>query len=515
MTARASDKRSKLLWAYPLGRILATASVLLLWLLFAGVDPDGIPPPWTVASVLYRDRVDYVYDALITSSEAVRGYLIGIAISLLMIAGALTPRFRSLVNGAAAAAASVPLVAFAPLVQLTFSGDGAKTVFAALSVIFTNVLIATSAVHEVDRPLIDTVRAFGGSRAGEVLHVRFWSALPPLAAALKIGVPAAFLGSVVAEFFGGDGGLGVAMLSATQRVDVAEQWTAALVVAAISWTGYLMIDATARFAIPWVRESPVTTLAVHDAPAPLTVMLLGPVLLLAGWWLFSIRALPLFAASPSDALSRAVHFNSHIDMVTIDAIRTTLYDAVIGYGVGVGAALIVGAVSSVNRSVGITIAGFAIAIRSLPVIVLVPLMLPFVGRTAGGVGISSIVTFAPTVVIVTAALAYVPNATLDVARSYGSGRRTAFLHVRLPHAAPMIMGAAKAAVTSAITGALLGEWLATGHGLGFGLVRSQFEFDYTYVATVAFLLSVLSMWVVAAMDLFEQARFRGFRSRVG
>ena len=87
--------------------------------------------------------------------------------------------------------------------------------------------------------------------------------------------------------------------------------------------------------------------------------------------------------------------------------------------------------------------------------------------------IAGIVTFFPTLVNVTLALRATPQASIDLFRAYGAGPLKTMRKVQLPNALPAIFASLRIAAPLALVGALLAEWLATGHGLGYLMLQSS------------------------------------------
>ena len=66
-------------------------------------------------------------------------------------------------------------------------------------------------------------------------------------------------------------------------------------------------------------------------------------------------------------------------------------------------------------------------------------------------------------------------------RSVDASRREVFLKLRLPHALPYLLAAARVCVGLALIGALVAEWSGSSEGLGYTMVRAQRNLDATKV----------------------------------
>lgn len=185
----------------------------------------------------------------------------------------------------------------------------------------------------------------------------------------------------------------------------------------------------------------------------------------------------------------------------ITAMGTTARDAALGYLFGTVVA--VGVAMSVvgSRLVERTLMPVAIALRSVPLVAMTPLIALVFGRGLLAVTlIAGIVTFFPTLVNVVAGLRAAPALAVDVVLAYG-GRSTAVLRrVALPAALPSLFASARIA---ALLGAVLAEWLATGKGLGALMLNctTTSRFDTLWASVVV--ITAVSIAVYAVIGLIE------------
>jgi len=237
-----------------------------------------------------------------------------------------------------------------------------------------------------------------------------------------------------------------------------------------------------------------------------------------GLWVAFLQAFGLssfFAKSPTDVwhylfsgtgsgttVSGADAAANRHEIIT--AMGTTARDAALGYLFGTVVA--VGVAMSVvgSRLVERTLMPVAIALRSVPLVAMTPLIALVFGRGLLAVTlIAGIVTFFPTLVNVVAGLRAAPALAVDVVLAYG-GRSTAVLRrVALPAALPSLFASARIAVPGALLGAVLAEWLATGKGLGALMLNctTTSRFDTLWASVVV--ITAVSIAVYAVIGLIE------------
>ena len=201
-----------------------------------------------------------------------------------------------------------------------------------------------------------------------------------------------------------------------------------------------------------------------------------------------------------------------------DASLQTFYDAALGLVSGTVAAVVVSIVFVMRRGVEQTFMPIAMALRSVPLVAMTPLIALIFGRGILAVTvIAGIVTFFPTLVNVTQALKSVPTQTLDLMAAYGAGKWTTMWKVQFPASLPALFASARIAAPLALIGALLAEWLATGNGLGYLMLQSvtMFQIDrlWASVAIVTF-ASVVLYGIISSVENVVLAKYAPGHAKV-
>lgn len=191
--------------------------------------------------------------ALFTGCEALLGYVLGAAIGIaLAILIALAPRARSLVLPAATAINSVPVVSYSPLILLWFGvGIASKVVMVALAVSFTVFLSTLSGLDRVDRRSIDLMKSFGAGPLAILWRLRLPTALPLMAAGLRVSTVRSIIVAIVTEMLGAYGGLGWLIYQAVLQIDFVQVWSAILVASAMSLAFFGLVGFAERKVIFW------------------------------------------------------------------------------------------------------------------------------------------------------------------------------------------------------------------------------------------------------------------------
>jgi ABC-type nitrate/sulfonate/bicarbonate transport system permease component len=212
----------------------------------------GIPQPWSVVSQLVEDWHFYPRNIGTTFSEAWRGYVIGNALAIVIgMVFVLVPLFEKALMQIAVATYCLPIVAVGPILQASLKGNAPKVALVALSVFFTTLIGVLVGLRSADRHSLELVKAYGGSRFTQLTKVRIRSALPSMFAGLQIAAPAAILGAIIGEFFGGERGLGIFMIASLQANKVSRTWGIGFLATALAGIGFFLTTLTARYCTRW------------------------------------------------------------------------------------------------------------------------------------------------------------------------------------------------------------------------------------------------------------------------
>jgi sulfonate transport system permease protein len=491
-----------------------------------GVLLDGrhlIPYPWVLMRQFSLDGTLLLANAVPTLSVAAMGFIAGVlAVLPLVVISILAPVAEPIVMRLAIVVHVIPFVAIAPILIVALPGDSARVVVAALQVYFPLLIGLLLGLRSTDERTLDVVTASGGRNAARLRYVRVASALPSLIAGLKIALPAAILGALIAEFFGADRGLGAILVNAQDSLLTERVWAIALFVGAIAAAGYGVISLLARLLLPWAGKGNSVSASVAGTeperlrPWQVVTGGIAAAALLLGFWqslrpVFGFDA--FFVKNPVEVFAFLVEGNPITGAAPsvfwgafLAALAETGVHAGVGFVVGtalaVAGAVLLVAVPGLERA----IMPGAVVLRSIPLVALTPLIVLLFGRGLLGVTVLvTLVTFFPTLVTVIMGLRAAPDGALDVIRASGGSPFAAARRVRLLYAVPAITASARVAVPAAVAGATLAEWLATGNGLGQLLTLSSVQADYFTLWSGGVLLVLVVLVLYSLIGIIDRA----------
>ncbi|WP_157156845.1 ABC transporter permease [Diaminobutyricimonas sp. LJ205] len=175
-----------------------------------------------------------------TLTDASVGFVAGLVVAILVaILFALSRGIEHALMPIAMLLRSVPLVALAPIIILIFGRE--VTVVAVMSgivVLFPALVNIVYGLRSASPQILDVVSVYGGSRWTALRLVAMPSSLPAFFASVRISVPGAITGALLAEWLATGNGIGYAIVSAIGRAKINEVWASVVAITLASMVLY-------------------------------------------------------------------------------------------------------------------------------------------------------------------------------------------------------------------------------------------------------------------------------------
>ncbi len=187
--------------------------------------------------------------------EAIGGFVIGCGGGVLV--ALITSRWTIISEATmpfAIAANSVPIIAFAPIMNNWFgiTNPASKMAIVAIIVFFPTMINTVRGLTLVDARQLELMRSYAAAPAEVLWKLRIPNALPYIFSALRVASALSLIGAVVAEFFGGPRAtLGVYITQEASAFDFAKAWTAIMMASIIGIAFYLAVLSLERRLMPW------------------------------------------------------------------------------------------------------------------------------------------------------------------------------------------------------------------------------------------------------------------------
>jgi NitT/TauT family transport system permease protein len=135
-----------------------------------------------------------------------------------------------------------------------------------------------------------------------------------------------------------------------------------------------------------------------------------------------------------------------------------------------------------------------VALNSVPKVAIAPLFIIWFGTgSEPKIAISFLIAVFAVVIDTALGLRSVSADTLDLAKALGGSRFKVLLRIKLYCALPHLFAGLKVAMSLALVGAIVGEFVSSQRGLGFVILTAQGSFDTTRVFAAIMLLSILGV----------------------
>lgn len=235
-------------------------------------------------------------------------------------------------------------------------------------------------------------------------------------------------------------------------------------------------------------------------------------LLALGAWQLSVsggHVSSFVLPSPGSVLRRLVYDLASADTWT--ALRTTITEALGGCLVGSAVGIPLAVAIHESRWVAAATAPFLGATQAIPAIALAPLLVLWVGYgLVPIVLLCALMVFFPIMVSTLVGLRHVEREVVDAARMDGAGRASLLSWIELPLALPNLLAGLRNGFTLSVTGAVVGEMVMGGSGLGELLTVERDQVDtvgmfstLAVLCTAASLIYGLIRWVEHTQRVVE------------
>jgi ABC-type nitrate/sulfonate/bicarbonate transport system permease component len=247
--------------------VFVLAVTVVLWVLLlrlSDVSELVVRQPQDVFAYLFRDPDAATHRAEVlgplgqTLLDAGIGFVAGLSAAVVLATGmVLSKGFEAATMPVAMLVRTVPLVALAPIITLIF-GNGFATVavMSGIVVLFPALVTIAYGLRSVTPQMSDLVHVYGGSSFDVLRRVAYPTALPSIFAAIRISVPGAITGALIAEYFTTTDSVGKAVNEALALYRYDELWSLVVVVTLASVVLYVVAQACERLVLARFGQLP-------------------------------------------------------------------------------------------------------------------------------------------------------------------------------------------------------------------------------------------------------------------
>lgn len=234
-------------------------------------------------------------------------------------------------------------------------------------------------------------------------------------------------------------------------------------------------------------------------------LLLGAVLLIAWWLAATLGSIPkTLLPHPAAVASRFVNDLANGQLLAQTAV--TLGEAVAGSLVAVLVALPVGWLIAHSRVVEAALSPYLAASQAIPAIALAPLLVIWVGYGLTPITLlCALLVFFPVVLAAVLGLRTLDRDLIEAAQLDGAHGVQLIRYLEWPLARAAVMTGIRNGFTLSITGAVVGEFVMGGNGLGMVLSSQSASVDTTGLFATLVMLCLLAVIIYLVLLAIERA----------
>lgn len=145
-----------------------------------------------------------------------------------------------------------------------------------------------------------------------------------------------------------------------------------------------------------------------------------------------------------------------------------------------------------------------VGLQTVPKVSLAPILVLYLGYGwAPKIVLAFMISFFPIVISTVVGLQSLDKNLVNLVRSMGANEWQTFFKLRLPAALPNIFAGFKVAISLAVIGAVIGEYVAAERGLGYLQLQANSQFDTTLNFATVVTISALGVMLYFVIDIIE------------
>jgi NitT/TauT family transport system permease protein len=183
----------------------------------------------------------------------------------------------------------------------------------------------------------------------------------------------------------------------------------------------------------------------------------------------------------------------------------TLYETIVGFALAIVVSVPLAVAIVYSPVLQNTIYPILLVFQSVPKVAIAPLLALWIGfGLLPKVVVVFLVCFFPIIVATATGLSAVPAPVMELIRSLSASTFQTFVKIRFPTAMPHIFIGFKIAVTFAVIGAVIGEFVGSERGLGYLILVSTSQSQTPLAFGALVLLTVMSITLYYSIVLIER-----------
>ncbi len=198
-------------------------------------------------------------------------------------------------------------------------------------------------------------------------------------------------------------------------------------------------------------------------------------------------------------------WNLVTDGILLDHLGVTLWEVLAGFVLGSAGGFVIAVAGSLWTPFRRVIYPYMVALQVTPRIAIAPLLFIWLGFGAlPKIVLAATICFFPVLINTLTGLTLVDEDADELFRSLGATRRQRFFRLALPGALPVILAGLKTAISLALIGAIVGEFVSAQEGLGLLIQRFSFQLNSSAAYAVLLTLTAIGLALYGLMELLDR-----------
>jgi len=187
----------------------------------------------------------------------------------------------------------------------------------------------------------------------------------------------------------------------------------------------------------------------------------------------------------------------------------TAIEAVSGFLIGNFAAIVLATLFVHQKSLQEAFFPIVVLINTIPVVAKAPILVLLLGNgMEPKIAIAALICFFPTLVNMVRGLESVNPQAMELMRVLSASKAEVFFKLRLQNSLPYLFSALKIAASTAVIGAIVGEWIGSVTGIGALIIQAMYAFDSAMLYATVVVGSTFSVCFFFVISMIERLMVR-------
>jgi NitT/TauT family transport system permease protein len=197
--------------------------------------------------------------------------------------------------------------------------------------------------------------------------------------------------------------------------------------------------------------------------------------------------------------------------IILDHSIPTMVESALGFVLATVLGIVLAIALTYSRLFNSAVYPSVVVFQLIPKIALAPLFVVWLGiGMESRLAFALFISFFPIVIATQAGLRSTPPDMLRLCRALTATNWQIFASVRLPYAVPYIFSGMKIAVTFAIIGVIVGEFITAQKGLGYIIIFASSQADTALILAAILVLCIIGLAFFALVGLAERLAARWY-----